>query len=60
MLKKIKKGIDDMSKTAISIISGIEKGIISLKDPRTRRIVGVIITGVGLGLGGSLIVSSYI
>ena len=56
MFKKIKKGIDDMSKTAISIISGIEKGIISLKDPRTRRIVGCILAGTAAGL----IASSYI
>ena len=56
MFKKIKKGIDNMSKTAMSIIEGMEKGIKSLADPKVRRIVGCILAGTAAGL----IVSSYI
>ena len=52
MFKKIKKGIDNMSKTAMSIIEGIK----SLADPKVRRIVGCILAGTAAGL----IASSYI
>lgn len=56
----IQKGMDigyDLIKcSARTIIEGMEKSIKSLADPKVRRIVGVIVTGVG----GSLIISSYI
>ena len=71
MFKKIKKGIMNMAnKISNDIMESnkakyetIQKGmdigydlIKSLADPKVRRIIGVIVTG----LGGSLIASSYI
>ena len=71
MFKKIKKGIMNMvNKISNDIMESnkakyetIQKGmdigydlIKSLADPKVRRIIGVIVTG----LGGSLIASSYI
>ena len=46
--------------TKTKIIETMEKGVNALKDSRTRRIVGVIVVGLGVGLGGSLIASSYV
>ena len=60
MFNWIRRGVEDMSKTVTKIIETIEKGANALKDSHTRRIVGVIIVGVGVGLGGGLVASSYV
>ena len=50
--------------TKTKIIETMEKGVNALKDSHTRRIVGVIIFGLGVGFGvgfgGGLIASSYV
>lgn len=56
MFNWIKRGVEDMSKTVTKIIESIEKGLNSLKEPRTRRVVGV----VTIGLGAGLLASSYV
>ena len=56
MFNWIKRGVEDMSKTVTKIIESIEKGLNSLKEPHTRRVVGV----VTIGLGAGLLASSYV
>ena len=46
--------------TKTKIIETMEKGVNALKDSHTRRVVGVIIFGLGFGVGGGLIASSYV
>lgn len=41
-------------------IKGVGNAVKTLKDPYVRKVVGVIIVGLGVGLGGSLIASSYV
>lgn len=49
----------------IKLAEGCIKGVVNavantIKDPHVRRVVGVIIVSVGVGLGGGLIASSYV
>ena len=60
MFNWIKRGVEDMSKTVTKIIESIEKGLNSLKEPHTRRVVGVVTIGLGVGLGAGLLASSYV
>ena len=50
--------------TKTKIIETMEKGVNALKDSHARRVVGVVIfglgVGVGVGVGGGLIASSYV
>lgn len=59
-LAKIKLA-EECIKGVGNAVSNVVKGVTnSIKDPHTRRVVGVIVVGLGIGLGGSLIASSYV
>ena len=75
MFNLIKRGVKSMAKTVNNMISnnnevelakiklteGCVNAIVNtIKDPQVRKVVGVIIVGVGVGLGGGLIASSYV
>ena len=48
-------------KLAEGCIKGVANAVANtIKDAHVRRIVGVIIVGVGVGLGGGLVASSYV
>ena len=48
-------------KLAEGCIKGVANAVVNtIKDPQVRKVVGVIIVGVGVGLGGGLIASSYV
>lgn len=59
MFNLIKSGVK------IKLAEGCIKGVANtMKDPHARKVVGVFVgslsIGLGIGLGGSLIVSSYV
>ena len=48
-------------KLAEECIKGVANAVTNtMKDPHARRVVGVIVGGLGIGLAGGLIVSSYV
>lgn len=57
VLKGIKRGAETFMKVSKECVKGISKIFI---DKETRAIAGIVIVGLGVGLGGSLIVSAYI
>lgn len=54
IIKKAGRGIKDFMDEKINACKEV------LSDSKNRKILGVIIMGIGLGLGGSLYVSGYI
>ena len=57
ILKGIKRGAETFMKVSKECVKGISKIFI---DKETRAVAGIVIVGLGVGLGGSLIVSAYI
>ena len=72
MFNLIKSGVKSMAKTVNNMISNnneVELAKIKLaeecikgvmKDSHARKVVGVVVGGFCIGLGGGLIVSSYV
>ena len=72
MFNLIKSGVNTMAKTVNNMVSNNNevklakiklteeciKGV--MKDPLARKVVGVVVVSVGVGLGGGLIASSYV
>lgn len=57
ILKGIKRGAETFMKVSKECVKGLSKIFV---DKETRAIAGIVIVGLGVGLGGSLIVSAYI
>lgn len=57
VLKGIKRGAETFMKVSKECVKGLSKIFI---DKKTRAVAGIVIVGLGVGLGGSLIVSAYI
>ena len=57
LLNSIKKGIGKMRDKTVEKILDIGS---TLKNKENRVIIGIIILGIGIGVGGSFIISGYV
>ena len=59
MFNLIKSGVKEMAE--IKLAEGCIKGVANTtKDPHARKLVGIFVASFCVGLGGGLIVSSYV